>query len=73
MLIQFFFPSLHLLHTLLQISDKLLTRLDNVLDINLKLSINFSLCVIVLSLLSSLLIGTEKITYFSVFFPRQSN
>ena len=54
-------------------SDKLLTRFDNKLDINLKLSINFILYVVVLPLSSCFLIGTEKVIYFSVFFPKHSN
>ena len=54
-------------------SDKLSTRLDSEVDINLKLSINFSLYVIVLLLSSSFLIGTEKVIYFSVFSPKHSN
>ena len=54
-------------------SDKLSTRLDSEVDINLKLSINFSLYVIVLPLSSSFLIGTEKVIYFSVFSPKHSN
>ena len=57
----------------LKISDKLLTRSDDELDANLGLSINFSLYVIAMSLLSSLLIGTEKVISFSVFSPRHSN
>ena len=48
-------------------------RLDSEVDINLKLSINFSLYVIVLPLSSSFLIGTEKVIYFSVFSPKHSN
>ena len=57
----------------LKISDKLLTRPDDELDANLGLSINFSLYVIAMSLLSSLLIGTQKVISFSVFSPRHSN
>ena len=53
-------------------SDKLLTRLDSEADINLKLSINFNLYVIVLPLSSSLLIGTKKVIYFFVFPPMHS-
>ena len=53
-------------------SDKLSTSFGNEADINLKLSINFSLYVIVLPL-SSFLIGTEKVIYFSVFSPKYSN
>ena len=51
----------------------MLTRFDNETDINLKLSINFSLYVIVLPLSSSFLTGTEKEIYFSVFSPKHSN
>ena len=40
---------------------------------NLKLSINFNLCVIFLFLSSSLLISTEKVIYFSVFSPKHSS
>ena len=54
-------------------SGKLSARLDNLLGINLKLSINFILCVIVLPLSSSFLTGTEKVLYFSVFTPKHSN
>ena len=54
-------------------SDKLSTRLDSEVDVKLKLSINFSLYVIVLLLSSSFLIGTEKVIYFSVFSPKHSN
>ena len=53
--------------------DKLSTRLDNALDINQKLSINFTLYVIVLPLWKIFLIGTEKVIYFSVFSPKYSN
>ena len=49
------------------------TRHDSEVDINLKLSINFGLYVIVLPLSCFLLIGTEKVIYFSVFSPKQSN
>ena len=45
---------------------------DNKVDINLKLSINLSLCVIVLLLSSSSSIGTEKVIYFSVFSLKHS-
>ena len=60
---------MHVLQSLLLISDKLSTRFDNLLGINLQLSINFILHVIVLplSLSRSFLIGTEKLIYFSVF------
>ena len=40
---------------------------------NLKLSINFILYVIVLPLSSSFLIGTEKVINFSVFSPKHSS
>ena len=52
----------------MKLSDKLSTRVDIELDINLKLSINFILYVIVLPLSSSFLIGTEKaMGFFCVF------
>ena len=54
-------------------SDKLTTRVDREQETNLKLSINITLYVIDLPLSSSFLIGTEKMTYFSVFFPKHSN
>ena len=60
------------LGSLLSISDKLSTRLDNESGINLQLSINFSLYIDVSPLSCSLLIGTEKAMYFSVFSPKQS-
>ena len=60
---------------------KLQTRLDNELDLNLKLSINFIFydIFIILSLPSlsifviCFLIGSEKVIYFSVFSPKHSN
>ena len=53
---------LRFLHFLLwRRSDKLSAKLDNEFDINLKLSTNFSLYLIVLSLSSSFLTGTEKV------------
>ena len=55
------------------LSDKYLTSFDNEVDVNLNLSINFSLYVTVLPLSSSFLIGTEKVIYFSVFSPKHSN
>ena len=66
---------MHVLQSLLLISDKLSTRSDNLLGMNLQLSINFILYVIVspLSLSCSFLIGTEKLIYFSVFSPKHSN
>ena len=61
-------------HSLLQSpSERLSTRLDNELEINLKLLINFILYIIVLQLSSSFLIGTEKVIYFSVFSHKHSN
>ena len=56
----------------LLIPDKLSTRLDSELDINLKLSINFSLYIVVLPLSCAFLIGTDKVIYFSVFSPMHS-
>ena len=64
---------MHALHSFLLISDNLSTRFDNEVGINVKLSINFSLCVVVLPLQCSFLIGTEKVIYFSVFSPIRSN
>ena len=61
------FSSKHFLWYL--ISDKLSTRLDKLQRINLNVSINFILYVIV-SLVSSIvsfLIGIEKLIYFSLF------
>ena len=54
-------------------SDKLSTGLDSEVDINLKLSINFSLCIIVSLLSSSFLISTEIVIYSAVFSPKHSN
>ena len=68
-----FLLSSHPLHSFLQISDKLSTKRDSEVDINLKLSINFNLYVIVLPLSSFLLIGTEKVLDFSVFSPKHSS
>ena len=47
----------------------LITRLDNEVDINLKLSINLNFYVIFLLLSFSILIGTERVICFSVFSP----
>ena len=66
---------------LISSAAKLSARLDNELDINLKLSVDFILCDIFTTLsLSSLsifvisfLIGTEKVIYFSAFSPKHSN
>ena len=52
------------------LSDKYLTTFDSEVDINLKLSLKFSLYAIVLPLSSSSLIGTEKPICFSVFSPK---
>ena len=49
------------------------TKHDSEVDINLKLSINFCLYVIVLPLSSFFLIVTEKVIYFSVFSSKHSN
>ena len=63
---------MHDLHSiLLKIPDLLSTSSDNEVDINLKLSINLSLHVIVLPSSHSFLIGTEKVIYFSIFSPTQ--
>ena len=63
---------MHDLHSiLLKISDILSTSSDNEVDINLKLSINLSLRVIVLPSSHYFLIGTEKVMYFSIFSPIQ--
>ena len=64
---------MHVLKSLLLISDKLSTRSDNLLDMNLQVSINFILCVVVLPLSCSFLIGTKKLIYFSVFSYKLSN
>ena len=64
--------SLYDLHSFLLISDRLSTRLDNEADINLMLSINFSLYMVGLPFLCSFLTGAEKVIYFSVFSPKQS-
>ena len=55
------------------LQDKLSAKLDNEVDISLKLSINFILYVIVLPLSTPSLIGPEKVIYFSAFSPKQSN
>ena len=54
-------------------SDKLSAKLDNEVDISLKLSINFILYMIVLPLSTPSLIGPEKVIYVSAFSPKQSN
>ena len=61
------------MHSLLLISDMLSARSDNLRYINLQLSINFNLHLIILPSLISFLIGTEKVIYFSVFSPKHSN
>ena len=54
-------------------SVKLSTNFDNDVAMNLKLSMNFILYVISIFFDSILfLMGTEKVTYFSVFSPRHS-
>ena len=63
---------MHDLHSiLLKAPDVLSTSSDNEADINLKLSINLRLYVIILPLSHSLLIGTEKFIYFSTLSPIQ--
>ena len=63
---------MHDLHSiLLKIPDVLSTSSDYEVGINLKLSINLSLYVIVLPLSYSFLIGTEKVIYFSILSPIQ--
>ena len=57
---------------LLLISDKLSTRFDNESCIDLQLSINFNLYIVVLPLSCSFLIGAEKVICFSVFSPKES-
>ena len=59
-------------------SDKLSTRLDNELDVNLKLIDKFIDNKIYFvcdcfTIISSFLIGTEKVIYFSVFSQKHSN
>ena len=53
--------------------EKLSTWSDNEAGINLKLSINLSLSVIVLLPSHFFLFGTEKVIYFSIFYPIQSS
>ena len=67
---------MHDLHSLLlKISDVLSTRFDNESCINLKLSINLRLYLIVLLspllLITSFLNGTEKVIYFFISSPIQ--
>ena len=63
---------MHDLHSiLLKIQDVLSTCFDNEVGINLKLSINLRLYVVILPLSHSFLIGTEKRIYFSVVSPMQ--
>ena len=52
--------------------DKLSTRSDNEKFLNLKLSINVSLCIIVLLSSHFFLIGIEKVIYFYMLSPIQS-
>ena len=62
---------MHDLHSiLLKIPDILSTSSDNEVDINLKLSINLSLCAIFYHD-HILLIVTEKVIYFSISSPMQ--
>ena len=62
---------MHDLHSILSTIPDMLS--DNEADINLKLSINLSLRVIVLPSSHFFLIGTEKVIYFSIFSPIQSS
>ena len=75
-----FLPCLHLLFSVhdlhsiqLKFQDILSTSSYKEVNINLKLSINLSLCVIVLLSPHFFLIGTEKVIYFSMFSPIQSS
>ena len=64
--------SVHDLHSiLLKFPDMLSTSSDMEAAINLKLSTNLSLCVIVLTSSHIFLIGIEKVIYFSIFSPIQ--
>ena len=60
-------------------SERLLTRFDNELAINLPLPINCRMYTFSISspflliLVTSFSIGTEKVMYFSLFFPEQLN
>ena len=65
-----FILSLHFLHCCLLISDKLSTRSDSDLFINLRLSMNFSFNVINLPSLFSFFISTVNVRYFSVSSPK---
>ena len=65
-----FILSLHLMHSCLLISDKLSTRSDNDLLINLKLSMNFSLYVMNLPSLFSFFSGILNVMYFSMPSPQ---
>ena len=67
------FLSFYAMLSIFEIPDKLSTIFDSLPCINLKLSIKFSLCVIVLPLLSSFLIVAKKVIYFSGFSPKHSN
>ena len=69
---EIFFRSLHDLHFFLLISDKLSIRFDIEACINLQLSINFNFYVISLPFSFIILSGAEKVTYFSMFSPKQS-
>ena len=64
---------MNFLQSLLLMADKFSAMFDNLLYMNLQVSINFILYVIVLSLSFSFLIGTEKVLYFSLFSPKHSN
>ena len=63
---------MHDLHSmLLNISDVLSTSSHNEVGINLKLSINLRLYVIILPLSHDFLFGAEKLIYFSILSPIQ--
>ena len=66
---------MHFLHSILLniFPDKLSTSSNNDVGMNLKLSINLSLYVIVLPSPHFFLIGTEKVIHFSMFSPIQSS
>ena len=68
-----FFLSMHDLHSLSLVTNKLSIWSDNLPCINLLLSINFILYRAVSPLSCSFLSGTEKVMYFSVFSPKQLN
>ena len=70
-LLTHFFLFLHFMHSCLLISERLSTRFDNELFINLRLPMNFSLSVIGLPSLFSFFIGTVNVMYFAVSSPKR--